>query len=389
MESDDDTDERESKERERQRFFNRWPLDPAPYQSLQTEGHEALAEKIYNTVSGTHFFSDSKNEAWRESVWAMVAHMIDCERKAWALDYFVFYRSVSRKYALYEFNTIMLAVFSHTKPSVDALRLVCVPSLCDLDYPESIEAAFEMYRGEGNDSTIEASQALLSVNNCINPTRRQTYEFIYHVIHDVEASPLTFLFDGYDETIQYTATMRAFTETFFGLSKADANALVAAIMSLYDGFIEAPNADGNAAHGHTLQICIPRAAMDRFVFPCVAWGHPVGIFKEGAGDCDDPAVSHVLPHFKGKLYYSQKSTEGMRPVPQTEFLRSTDLNNLQSRILAHPNLFLKHGAVTNVFHGNQSFDEAGFRRALLDLLRPHINAAIARGQHLSYSRFDS
>ena len=121
---------------ERQRVRDKWPLSAEPFQSLQPfklpsrfsrmrdqleAPSQALATKIYGDVSDTHFFSDSKNEAWRDKVWAMVNHMIDCEQKAWALDYFVFYRVVSKKYALYEFNTIMLALFSQTKPTVEAL----------------------------------------------------------------------------------------------------------------------------------------------------------------------------------------------------------------------------------------------------------------------------
>jgi hypothetical protein len=348
----------------------------------------ALANKIYGTVSDTHFFSDSKNEAWRDKVWLMVNHMIDCEQKAWALDYFVFYRVVSKKYALYEFNTIVLALFSQTKPTVEALRLMCVPSLVDDDYPDSIEAAFQLYSGIDNDSSPAAARSLLSVNNCINPTKLQNYKFVYHLIHDAEASPLNCLFNGYDETIAYTDTMRAFAESFFGLSKEDAKALVTQIMTLYDEFIKVPNADGNAARGHTLQICIPRGVIDRFVYPCASWGHPVRIFK--AGDCDDSdeARVHVLPFHESQWYYSKMSSEGMTPISQREFLRSPNLSNLQSRILAHPNLFLKHGAVTNVFHGNQSFDEAGFRQSLIALLHPHIDTAIARQKRLSYSLFD-
>ena len=369
--------------------MDKWPLSAAHCQSMLPGGMDALATKIYGAVSDTHFFSDSKNEAWRDKVWAMVNHMIDCEQKAWALDYFVFYRVVSKKYALYEFNTIMLALFSQTKPTVEALRLMCVPSLVDDDYPDSIEAAFQLYSGIDNDSSPAAARSLLSVNNCINPTKLQNYNFVYHLIHDAEASPLKCLFDGYDETITYTATMRAFAESFFGLSKEDAKALVTQIMTLYDEFIKVPNADGNVARGHTLQICIPRGVIDKFVYPCASWGHPVRIFK--AGDCDDSddaSQVHVLPVHESQWYYSKKSSEGMTPISQLEFLRSPNLSNLQSRILAHPNLFLKHGAVTNVFHGNQSFDEAGFRHSLIALLRPHIDIAIARQKRLSYSLFD-
>jgi hypothetical protein len=364
-----------------------------PFQSLQPymgrgvdkrAAIDALAKKIKDTVSDTYFFVDSKNEGWRDKVWAMINHMIDCEQKAWALDYFVFYRVVSQKYALYEFNTIMLALFSQTTPTVEALRLMCVPSLFDECYPDSIEAAFQFYSGFDNDSSPAAARSLLSVNNCINPTRLQNYDFVYHMIHDAEASPLKFLFDGYNETIEYTETMREFTEKFFGLSKEDAKALVTRIMALYDDFIKVPNADGNAARGHTLQICIPSGVVDQFVYPCASWGHPARIFKDS--DCDGDATVHVLPVFKSQLYYSDKSSEGMTPISQPELLQSPNLSNLQSRILAHPNLFLKHGAVTNVFHGNQSFDEAGFRHSLIALLRPHIDAAIEQQKSLPETR---
>jgi hypothetical protein len=375
----------------------------APFQSLQPymgrgadkrAAIDALAKKINDTVSDTYFFVDSKNEGWRDKVWAMINHMIDCEQKAWELDYFVFYRVVSEKYALYEFNTIMLALFSKTRPTVEALRLMCVPSLFDECFPDSIEAAFQFYSGFDNDSSPNAARSLISVNNCLNPTRRQNYDFVYHMIHDAEASPLKFLFEGYNETIEYSETMREFTEKFFGLNKDDARALVTRIMELYDNFIKVPNADGNAARGHTLQICIPRAAINKFVYQCASWGHPARIFKDcAAGDASDDELHqarvHAFPVFESQQYYSNASSEGMTLTSQEEHLRSPNLSNLQSRIIAHPNLFLEYGAVTNVFHGNQSFDEVGFRRSLIALLRPHIDAAIVRQQSLSYSRFET
>ena len=63
--------------------------------------------------------------------------IIDCERAVWSADYFVFCRSVSEKYVLYEFNTLKL-LFSETQVPTTG-GLLCVPSFVEAKCPASIE----------------------------------------------------------------------------------------------------------------------------------------------------------------------------------------------------------------------------------------------------------
>ena len=71
--------------------------------------------------------------------------MIECERAAWNLDYFVFYRVISGKYLLYEFNTLMLLLFAEVREE-QMHGLLCVPSLLEAAYPKSIEDMIQRFR---------------------------------------------------------------------------------------------------------------------------------------------------------------------------------------------------------------------------------------------------
>jgi hypothetical protein len=63
------------------------------------------------------------------------------------------------------------------------------------------------------------------------------------------------------------------------------------------------------------------------------------------------------------------------------------MGKIQSRILAHPNLYLEHGAFAEVVSGNRNFDRKEFQDDLREILTPLISEALARGKRLNYSKF--
>ena len=190
---------------------------------------------------------------------------------------------------------------------------------------------------------------------------------VYHLKHEVEAEPIEYFLEGYDETHYYIDTMCRFLQEFFQLTEAEADSFVKALENAYVAALPA-NQDGFVATGHIVQICLPRAALDRFAYPSIAWGFPAKLFKDSAGR------THVFPVFKDMRYSKKilRDTAGMMPVSQAEFLRSPEMSGLQTRILAHPNLFLVHGAVCNVFHANPGFDARAFRARMLEILHPLV-----------------
>jgi len=362
-----------------------------PLEGPKVDFHTAnsrLLEYVFNVL---HYHLDFRrgetaaDDLWREGVWRAVMSMIECERAAWSVDYFVFYRSVSEKYVLYEFNTLMLLLFSEARVPTPG-SLVCVPSLLDAKYPASIEELIQRFASRGiNDSDPEISRVLLSVNNCLEPTYHS--RVAYHVNHGVEAEPLKYFFTGYNETRAYRGTMCTFLCEFMGVSEAVAEAAVEQLMAEYKALLPPKSTDdGFVAKGHTLQICLPRAALDRFAYPSEAWGHPVSLYSEIQAK-NEPMILHVFPVSEQRFYGAKKTPKGMRPVPQAEFLRSPEISELQTRILAHPNLYLRHGAVCNVFHGNPNFDPRAFRGRMLQILQPLIARAQAQQRRLRYSKF--
>lgn len=344
------------------------------------------------------------HDLWRKFVRWQIAHMIECERQAWALDYFVFYRVVGPKYALYEFNTLMLNEFfryddadirSHHHNNNN--MIMCVPSLVEDFYCSSLSNYIQKFATYGfSDIHEEGGEAILSVNNALIVNKGSSdFRYLPHVS---ESCPL-FFYSGYDGSYYYKITMRDFLVDFLNLSKSEAQDTVEQIFDLYKTHSQQSESPQRFTHhtGHALQICIPRAALDRFVYPSVAYGHPVVLVKEKVINKREGSSSsfqlHIYPKFlkasRGYREFAPENHDGVvEEVTLAEFLRSSDLGCIQSRILAHPNLFLKHGAVTNVFHGNPQFNAHQFRSDLAALLAPYIQEAHrTNNRYLKYNDF--
>jgi hypothetical protein len=345
--------------------------------------HATLLNFIFESIAASDEF---ETEGGSSEPWASIQQMLDCERAAFAMDYFVFYRLIGKKYILYEFNTIMLSLLTEKPLAAESVRLIPVPSLSENDYPESIESAIEMFRGNDgvSDSSPEISSFLLSVNNTLKPTKNTRAKNHTHVT--IEAQPLSYFFDGYDETHGYMEKISSFLQAFLGASAQEAEQIIADLVSAYDE-AQSPHEHNG---GHTLQICVPRAALERFVYPAVAWGHPVSVWHDAGKRLQ------VVPVWQHQLCNSdlRKNASGMKggervrvpadwtAIPFEAFLHSPDVGHLQSRIMAHPFLFLEHGAVTNVFHGNVHFNAPHFRVRAVLRLRPLIERALAERKSL-------
>jgi hypothetical protein len=227
-----------------------------------------------------------------------------------------------------------------------------VPSLDEAVYPVSLEALlrrFDDANGQLSDSSSEMSDTVLSVNNCLLPSNPSRIRLHRPLDHSREASPVHF-FEGYDETYTYEDTMARFVSTFFGVGAEAAARVVADCFALYDA--AQPLYERK---GHCLQLVLPHAAVRAFAYPCVHWGRPVRLFV------DADARLHAKPW--------QPSAAG--DIDLVQLLRErAELGELQSRIIAHPNLFLEHGAFCNVFHGNPDFDAERFSAQLSERLAP-------------------
>jgi hypothetical protein len=316
-------------------------------------------------------------ESKRRFVLKEFSGMIECERHAWQLDYFVFYRVVRNKYALYQFNTLMLTCFNDLTWGREPHRggLICTPCLDDSLYPDSMEHLMGMFvsREIRSDSDSFTSNAVISVNNCLTPTGKRSVRLHSPLTHTEEASPMDF-YTGYDETVVYKDQMQSFIRSFFETTEAEAGATVKAIFRLYR------NSQRGAAgfKGHCLQICIPSAELHRFAYPCVSYGGPVDLYQ---------GLDERIHAYKfGDPSVREREVEG--PITLAQLLRRREMRELQARIIAHPNLFLSAGAVTNVFHANPKFDEHAFKVKLIELLAPLIRKAIGRGKRIDLSKFN-
>jgi hypothetical protein len=153
---------------------------------------------------------------------------------------------------------------------------------------------------------------------------------------------------------------------------AEASSLIETLFSMYESmFTDVPG----SSRGHLLQISIPHAALNDFVFPTLDWGRPVQVYE------GEMPFLEVFPMFVSP------SLPHLRAVPLDKILRSPGLEALQSRIIGHPNLFLQRGATAQVFHGSPSFDADRFRTARSTVLMPYVRKAKAMGKVLQFSKF--
>ena len=335
----------------------------------------ALAHKKLRNKMRKELEEEWKHEKdWEERAFVsrMFGEMVASERQLWNRDYFVFYRVVNEKYVLYQFHTLMLALF-HPGGLCESQGLICSPSLDDEIYPSSLGELLNMFHDKTfrADSQTFTSNVLISVNNSLTPTEIPRKRLHSDLTHVMEASPLDY-YEGYNETNTYIDEMERFMRNFFGLSAEDATIVVGAMFELY----HLAHQRRDTFTGHCLQICLPCNAVQRFAYPCVSWGQPVTLWL-GQDD-----MLHVFD-----VHGPASPQDFKGQVPLTEVLRRTELCEVQTRILAHPNLFLKQGAFTRVFHANPSFDEEGFKAKLRVLLGPLINRARTEGTTITFNKF--
>jgi hypothetical protein len=351
------------------RRLARWMGDELTESSDWRDGRDSSSDE----ESGDGQFGSKRRFVLRE-----FSEMIKCERDAWQLDYFVFYRVVSNKYVLYQFNTFMLTCFNDTTWGREPHRggLICTPGLDDSLYPDSMENLMGMFvSGEvRSDSGLFASNSLISVNNCLTPTEKSSVRMHSPLTHSQEASPMDF-YTGYDETLTYKDQMQSFIRSFFGATEGEARATVEAAFALYENF----QRDAGRFRGHCLQVCIPRAALRKFAYPCVSYGWPVDLYQGSDG--------RMHAYKFGDTSVDAGGVEG--PITLDQLLRRREMRELQTRIIAHPHLFLSAGAVTNVFHANPKFDEDAFKVELFKLLEPLIRKALGEGKRIDFTKFNS
>jgi hypothetical protein len=127
--------------------------------------------------------------------------------------------------------------------------------------------------------------------------------------------------------------------------------------------------------GHLLQIAVPRAQAARFVYPSVSWGLPVAIRRVETDGAERLHAYSDVPREDGP-------GEGLEVL-----LDSPQRSQLQSRILAHHNLFHLHGAKAAVFHANKHFDAHTFRAQVANELAPWIRVARLRTRGLRFTKF--
>jgi len=303
---------------------------------------QAMCSMTYHVYEETYADMDEMCEPMRHHVHRCIDRMIWIEQRVVGLNYFVFYRVVDDKYTLYQFNTLILEAAG----LYAGKGLLVTPSVNDCDFPDSMETLMGLFKTKciRSDLDDQCLSSVVSVNCTLFPSGNN--HIVYDGHHICEANPIRF-FVGYDGTPGYWQhNIRKVLTT--NMSEASASGICLKMESLYQ-----KHSNG---YGNCLQICVPASALHQFVYPCVHYGKPVTVHgTAGAYKVHDKFPSHPV-----------------NTVSYEEFLFSAEARHTQARIIAHPNLFLKHGAVVNVMNGNPEFDADGFREGMLEIMQPFL-----------------
>ena len=369
--------------------------DGAPFQSMMalTSNHmlsqssirsiiSRLVSNIEATLTNTQIhFHDSEKHAINNHVYRCVRKMIFYEKQAWSQDYFVFYRTVSEKYILYEFNTMMLDLFNSVSSAATERRpneIICASSLDESDFVqyENLEAVLHHFEGKPyfSDVSHSAQPILLSVNNSlvINKMNDRFHKYRFNS----EANPLYFPL-GYEGSFQWTADLIRFMQTFFEIENGEAKEIMEDLVRMYSAQFD----PDSTVEGHMIQIFIPSKILHEFVYLAMDYGKPVNVYRSMTRNSTGFHTYHSYPMFGEPIIRPPADFE---PVDIANVLRSQWGSHLQSRIIGHPNLFLKRGALANVYHGTPTFDAVRFRNEMMRRLQPYILKAQSKGKRLNY-----
>lgn len=357
--------------RHRKRSRN-FPVASEPL--TQEEACLELVWHIRDSIIHKWPFTNDIDTPWQLHIWHAIREMIRCERIASYIDHLVFYRVVDDKYVQYEFHTHMLRRLSLLK--VPENSLVCTPSLADDDYPENMDALLSwlFQNTEKTDLCKRMALSTLSVNNCLLPTTRTHIRLHATYSSHVEGHPLNNFMGGYNETSKYYQSMEKFLVVACGTEEQEARACVEQLFDLHETMNGKTGPHGTPVHGHCIQIHVPRACLQRFVYPCLAYGRPLVVRRD--------------PHHETlDAYGSPEALSDGQGTGIELVLDSPMLGELQSRIIGHPHLFCLHGASTSVFHGNIEFNADDFRTKMEAILEPFVQRALQRSGGLPVLHF--
>jgi len=270
----------------------------------------------------------------------------------------------------------MLEAFS--SKSVAVGEILCASSLDERHFVnfESMHAVMNQFEmnPQFNDMVKEAQPLLLSVNNSLI-TRKMNSKFHKFNYCD-EANPLEF-YSGYEATNDWLDNLSLFMQDFFEIGKQEADTILDDLDSMYNAQFD-PDSD---LDGHLIQIFVPSNVLHEFVYLAMDYGRPVTVYRSKTADSYGYSKCEC---------YSRKpegERESLEPMDIAHVLKSRWGAHLQSRIIGHPNLFLKHGAHAHIYHGDPGFDSQRFHREMLDRLNPYILKAMAMGKTLRYNLF--
>jgi hypothetical protein len=337
---------------------------------------------------------------FREHYLMCIGIMIGNEIALAPANYLVFYRIVDENIILCEFNTLMLDIFAANTfdcdRSVDGkpLSLICTNCILEDVYPDSVSEHLHLMKTKEvlSDLSKGAREYLLSVNNCLSISNIDTDHFYKGKhLHESEAHPLSFP-DGYLGDGIWESFVCKFLVNFFEQSDEVADSIVKQMIRKYNirnldvddvdhcSYNSLGDDDGDEIKnlGHLIQICIPKECVDKFAYPCFAWGSPASIYTL---DKKNPRA------LSQSMFDDEIPSNSLGKMSFQEIMNSQYMGKVQSRILAHPNLYLEHGAFTQVVSGSREFDRRQFQDDLREILAPLISDALARGKRLNYSKF--
>lgn len=385
-------------------------LDNKPFQTAMAfKKLSSLEANIVETID-EKCHDDSIDSIFKTWLANCYSRMIQVEKYCFQTDYAVFYRIIEEQYVAYELHSFVLHMSQiQTKEKfieiLDGIikgkreyldwQFICTNTITDSDYPPKINQLIEKMdqnpnfeRGTISDMNPIA-KCFLSANCCFIGHEHGRNTFAYNFSSDPEVGVF---WKGYNAG--YTFLSHAISECFIHVFKFEDEVVieqfVQAIKNMYKTFLlesvpkykqndevdSDEELDVSDFEGHMVQICIPISVLDKYAYPAVPYGSKVDVFE---------IKTEKGPKVKGEISTKNDRYNTLKHIPNTDILRevsfkellqSKDVNKVQARIMAHPDMYLQDKAFCKIYHGLENFDYIRFRHKMILLLYPFLESII-------------
>lgn len=319
------------------------------------------------------------------------ARMINIEKTLYQSQYAVFYRIVGDQYIGYELYSLLMTLLKKTPHGEQEALLdmmirdkkalkypfICTNSILEKTYKNKKIDDFIQKLDVVDKSDMGEDMAPLLAAHCSLIPYSGASVFAYNFESDKETGSF---WAGYETSFDLETVVKNVLKHVFDVDdETSSKEFTSLIQEAYNSEQLSAQIYEDSVYdfrGHMIQICIPLKFVDSFAFASAAYGYKVDtVITEKNG----------RSQLRGEISKKNDKTKRKKHIPTqnitrylsfAELLKTKELDKVQSRIMGHPDLYVKHGAFCHVYSGLEHFNQSRFRLKLVFILEPLLRKLI-------------